>query len=227
MHILSLTQSRFSEHLDLLAATYRLRRRVFRDRLDWTVSVSDELEIDTYDTIGPTYLLLLRGDRDVVGSVRLLPTTGPTMLANTFASLLGGETPPRSTAVLESSRFCVDSDRSGDLARNGLRRATLMLFAGMIEWAKAAAADAIVTVTDLRMERVLRRAGWPLQRIGTPKRIGDTIALAGFLPASDGALAAIYRNGGLSGPVLQTLDPPFSLTGLSDVGGSGGHACQT
>ncbi|WP_352713480.1 acyl-homoserine-lactone synthase [Mesorhizobium sp. M0586] len=30
----------------------------------------------------------------------------------------------------------------------------------------------IATVTDLRMERILRRAGWPLERIGEPHTIG-------------------------------------------------------
>ncbi|WP_283845291.1 acyl-homoserine-lactone synthase [Bradyrhizobium cenepequi] len=31
---------------------YRLRRRDFNDRLDWSVSVSGEFELDVYDTLG-------------------------------------------------------------------------------------------------------------------------------------------------------------------------------
>ena len=42
----------------------------------------------------------------------------------------------------------------------------------------------IVTVTDVRMGQILRRAGWPLRRIGNPARIGNTLAVAGYLAIS-------------------------------------------
>jgi len=205
MHVIALNTSRFGEHLGLLAEMYRLRRRVFKDRLDWSVSVSGDLELDVYDTLNPTYLIAVSDDA-VIGSVRLLPTTGPTMLADTFPELLGGQAPPRSEKILESSRFCVDTKLAAEFADNSLNRATFILFAGMIERLRAVTADSIVTVTDTRMERILRRAGWPLERIATPQRIGETMALAGFLHASDQALALMYQRAGVAGPVLQ--DPP-------------------
>ena len=39
---------------------------------------------------------------------------------------------------------------------------------------------------DLRFERILARVGWPLQRLGEPKKIGVTMAVAGILPADAG-----------------------------------------
>src|SRR5882757_5318806 len=109
MNVIALSQRQFGANLDLLAAMFRLRRRVFKERLDWTVSVSGDLELDVYDALNPTYLVMLSGKRQVVGCVRLLPTTGPNMLADTFPDLLTGLKPPRSSRVLESSRFCVDT----------------------------------------------------------------------------------------------------------------------
>ncbi|WP_245261463.1 acyl-homoserine-lactone synthase [Mesorhizobium sp. L103C131B0] len=38
----------------------------------------------------------------------------------------------------------------------------------MIEFGLSRCLSQIVTVTDLRMERILRRAGWPLVRVGDP-----------------------------------------------------------
>lgn len=35
-------------------------------------------------------------------------------------------------------------------------------------------------------ERILARVGWPLQRLGEPKKIGVTMAVAGILPADAG-----------------------------------------
>ncbi len=43
--------------------------------------------------------------------------------------------------------------------------------------------DKIVTATDLRFERILNRAGWPMARLGEPVAIGNTVAIAGTLPA--------------------------------------------
>jgi len=72
----------------------------------------------------------------------------------------------------------------------------------MIESLGLMDADSIVTVTDTRMERILRRAGWPLERVAPPQRIGETMALAGFLHGSSEALASMYRQAGVEGPVL-------------------------
>jgi hypothetical protein len=61
-----------AKHLGLLSEMYRLRRRLFKDRLDWSVSVSGGLELDVYDALNPTYLIALN-DNLVIGCVRLLP----------------------------------------------------------------------------------------------------------------------------------------------------------
>jgi acyl homoserine lactone synthase len=184
-----------------------LRRRVFSDRLDWTVSVSDGLEIDQYDALTPTYLLVVDG-RDVVGCVRLLPTTGRNMLADTFPVLLDGRDAPKAATIWESSRFCVDTQKVAATAENGLKEATFLLFAAMIEWGQQHELQAIATVTDLRIERILRRAGWHLDRLGEPRQIGATKAVAGLLPVTDDALGAIRAAGKISGPAI---DAPSSL----------------
>jgi acyl homoserine lactone synthase len=202
MNVIALSQRQFGPNLDLLAAMFRLRRRVFKERLDWTVSVSGDLELDVYDALTPTYLVMVSGRREVVGCVRLLPTTGPTMLTDTFPQLLNGQALARSNRILESSRFCVDTTLASEAAANGLNRATFVLFAAMIESLRLLDADSIVTVTDTRMERILRRAGWPLERLAPPQRMGETMALAGFLYRSSETLTGLYRQAGIEGPVL-------------------------
>ena len=202
MNVIALSHGQFGANLDLLAAMFRLRRRVFKDRLDWTVSVSGDLELDVYDALNPTYLVMVSCGREVVGCVRLLPTTGPTMLAGTFPQLLDGQALTRSHRILESSRVCVDTALAAEATRTGLNRATFILFAAMIESLTLLNADSIVTVTDTRMERILRRAGWPLERLAAPQRIGETMALAGYLHGSSEALAGMYRQAGIEGPVL-------------------------
>ncbi|MEY9148729.1 acyl-homoserine-lactone synthase [Bradyrhizobium elkanii] len=206
MHVIALHTPQFGCHLDLLAAMYRLRRRVFKERLDWSVSVSGEFELDVYDALGPTYLILLSDVGEPVGSVRLLPTTGPTMLADTFPVLLGGTAAPRDERILESSRFCIDTKLAAEQGGSGLNRATFILFAAMIEAARGVCVDSVVTVTDTRMERILRRAGWPLRRIAAPQQVGSTMAVAGFLGTSEQALHRMYAQADVAGPVLVSPD---------------------
>jgi N-acyl-L-homoserine lactone synthetase len=66
----------------------------------------------------------------------------------------------------------------------------------------------IVTVTGARIERILRRAGWSLRRIGEPRTLGSTLAVAGYLEVSIESLARVRSAGGL-GPVLWA---PVALT---------------
>jgi N-acyl-L-homoserine lactone synthetase len=186
---------------------HRLRGRVFKERLDWDVSVSDGLESDQYDTFKPTYLLALE-QREVLGCVRLLPTTGRNMLADTFPVLLGGHAAPKAARIWESSRFCVDTKTVVATAETGLRQATFLLFAAMIEWGQQRELQAIATVTDRRMERILRRAGWHLDRLGEPRQVGATKAVAGLLPVTDDALQAIRAAGKILG---LAIDAPSSM----------------
>lgn len=209
MQVVELSRAGYGANISLLMGMYRLRRKVFKDRLDWSVSTTGDLEMDRYDTLDATYLVV--ADRGaVLGSVRLLPTTGPNMLADTFPELLDGGPAPHSDLVAESSRFCVDTEATDATTNGGLRQATFMLFAAMLEWGEARGLASIATVTDLRMERILRRAGWTLARLGAPQRIGSTVAVAGLLPIEQDALEAIRRNGELAGPVL-SLDMPLPL----------------
>ncbi|MER9026127.1 GNAT family N-acetyltransferase [Mesorhizobium sp. M0815] len=210
MRVFAVTHSGYTEFPDLIPAMHRLRYRVFRDRLHWDVSVSGDMEIDAYDALNPTYILAVGDKGSVVGCARLLPTMGPTMLANTFPGLLGSNPAPRSERMFESSRFCVDTEASDAVAATGLRDATFSLLAGILEWGLSKDQEAVVTVTDVRFERILRRAGWPLERFAPPLQIDDTKALAGQLAISESALLSVRKIGQIQGPVLATRSIPLA-----------------
>jgi acyl homoserine lactone synthase len=193
-----------------LAEMHQLRCRVFKDRMNWDVQVSNELEIDQYDALHPTYLLQRGHDAAITGCVRLLPTTGPTMLRDTFPMLLGNAAMPASEDVWESSRFALDVLETSPKGGRGLAVGTYELFAGMIEFGLARRLKEVVTVTDTRMERLLRAAGWSLHRIGVPAQIGNTQAVAGYLEVSRQALQRIRTGGGFKGPVLWSPVVPMA-----------------
>ncbi|MBB4189419.1 acyl homoserine lactone synthase [Sinorhizobium terangae] len=175
----------------LLEQHHRLRARVFSDRLGWEVSVSDGQESDPFDELQPTYVLAVSESGRVAGCARLLPALGPTMLTEVFPSLLPGEGLNAHRFMIESSRFCVDTTLAEGRGAGSVHEATLTMFAGIIEWCMTNGYAEIVTVTDLRFERILARVGWPLQRLGQPRTIGVTKAVAGTLPATRDAFLKV------------------------------------
>jgi acyl homoserine lactone synthase len=197
-----ITQDQYGNFVEAIAEMHCLRYRVFKERLSWDVQFSGGLEIDEFDALHPAYLLQRAGDGRIQGCVRLLPSTGPTMLRDTFSLLLDGAAFQASSTIWESSRFALDIDAEAPKAAHGLASATYELFAGMIEFGLSRQLTEIVTVTDVRMERILRRAEWPLRRVGTPRTFGNTVAVAGCLEVSVKALVRIRGAGGLRGPVL-------------------------
>lgn len=197
-----ITPDAYAAFIDELAEMHRLRYRIFKERLGWDVQVAGDMEVDEFDACRPVYLLQRDHDGRVQGCVRLLPTTGPTMLRDTFPALLDGEAAPASEVVWESSRFGLDLGADHPKASGGIATATYELFAGMIEFGLMLRLTDIVTVTDIRMERILLRAGWPLRRLGQPRSIGKTTAVAGYLEVSADTIVRIRKAGGLEGSVI-------------------------
>lgn len=199
-----ITPPSYGEFSSTLAEMYRMRHRVFKLRMAWDVQTSGDMEMDDFDALHPVYLTQVSENGFVQGSVRLLPSPGPTMLRDTFSVLLDGHPAPSTPLVWESSRFAIDVPVDAPKGDHGITRAAYELFAGMVEFGISRRLTDIVTVTDVRMERILRRAGWPLRRFGSPATIGNTVAVAGYLEISTGILANLRKAGGLSTPVLWT-----------------------
>ena len=163
----------------LVDQMHRLRARVFKDRMGWDVTVTERQESDQFDELNPTSILVV--DRGVViGHTRVLPAMGPTMLSEAFSFLTSSSAFAPHSRMLETSRFCVDTS-TARLTPDGIHLATMALIAGILEWADLGGCSEIVTVTDVRLERILRRVGLPLRRLGEPTRIGNTLALAGII----------------------------------------------
>ena len=194
MQILSVSADHYASNRNYLNQMHRLRAAVFGNRLEWDVTITDQGERDQYDDLLPTYILAISAGHKVVGCARLLPASGPTMLEQTFPQLLERGSFNAQPAMVESSRFCVDTSLAA--GRGGsLHQVTLTMFAGIIEWSITKGYREIVTATDLRFERILKRAGWPMRRLGDPVAIGNTIAVAGSLPADRTSFAQVCPPG--------------------------------
>jgi acyl homoserine lactone synthase len=183
MQVFAISARQSIPQQQLLEAHHRLRAQVFSNRLGWEVNVIDGQETDAFDALQPTYIIAVSESGRVAGCARLLPAVGPTMVTDVFSSLLPNGRLNAHAAMVESSRFCVDTTLAEGRGDRSVHAATLSMFAGIIEWCLVNGITEIVTATDLRLERILCRVGWPLQRLAEPRKIGVTMAVAGILPA--------------------------------------------
>lgn len=151
-------RSQMDSHAELAAEMFRDRATQFRDRMGWDVTV-DAMgwETDQYDVLNPLYVVVTDAEGHHAGSMRFLPTTGRTMLAEIFPHLVGG-VPICSTAVWECTRFCLSPNASGNVAQ--------MLLLAASEVGLAIGVRQSVGVFDRPMMRVYRRLGWSPEMLG-------------------------------------------------------------
>lgn len=179
---------------------FRLRAEVFSQRLGWDVQLTDGgLEIDPFDQVDTARYIIAR---DPLGRVdacwRLLPTLGPNMLRDVFPELLHGQPAPAAADVWELSRFAVAADRVGasDSAGThqiGFGELSVALMAQSTRFAQAHGIARYVTVTTAAIERMLRKQGVNVHRLGPPLRIGQVLTVACFIEIDDITLRALGR----------------------------------
>ena len=163
-------------YADDLHAHPTLARRMFVDRadqfktrLDWDVTVdANGEERDAYDHMNPLYVIWEEADGSHGGSMRLLPTTGRTMVNDHFAHLTDGVR-IQSPVIWECTRFCLSRG-----ARPGVA-AALMLAGG--EVMRAFGVEHYVGVFDARMVRIYRRIGSCPEILGQQGTGRDMIAV--------------------------------------------------
>jgi acyl homoserine lactone synthase len=126
----------------------KLRKEVFCDRLRWVAPGTDGMERDALDEEYNLYVLHLDDESGrVSGGVRLMPTTGRTLLHTVWADMLPQPELYRSPQIWEATRFCVDS-RASSRRANLANRATLALTLAVIDFAQANAVSQIIAVCE-------------------------------------------------------------------------------
>jgi acyl homoserine lactone synthase len=178
----------------LMDSMFRLRARVFAQRLGWDVRVEQGREHDWFDLIGPRYLVAHSGgaQAQALGCCRLLPSTGPNMLRDVFAGLLGVDSVPAAPDVLEVSRFAVDDACTAGGC--GFSQVPAALVSSALCESAAIGARSLVGVTSAAFERMLLGLGIELRRLARPRRIGSVMSLAFELPLHADNLAIAGRH---------------------------------
>ncbi|MGR3503072.1 acyl-homoserine-lactone synthase [Pseudaestuariivita sp.] len=170
-------------HPTLAETMFRDRARQFKERQGWDVAVDAEgLERDAYDALNPLYVIWENADGTHGGSMRLLPTTGATMVNDHFEHLTGGAI--NSALIWECTRFCLAPGAPAHVA------AALMLAGG--EVLQGFGITHFIGVFDARMVRIYRRIGASPDVLGSSGTGRDkaSVGLWNFTPEANARLSA-------------------------------------
>jgi acyl homoserine lactone synthase len=188
---------------------FRLRARQFRDRLGWKVNVQAGWESDEYDEMNPLYLVSLDEQSGAVrGSLRFLPTTGPTMMKGCFDKYFDVPFDIESPLIWECSRFCIEPNVDGRVSGSALRQTTFELMHGGCEVVLMAGVEQVLGIFDPFMLRVYRRTGWGPEIIASTDDLGPNVVYFGIWDVSEAKLKSIRERSGLTGSVLEDSNLP-------------------
>ena len=143
---------------------YHFRNRVFSDRLGWDVESYHGLERDSFDT-PDTHWVLIEDEQGVCACIRLLNCADAYMLPTIFPTALAGENPPHTPDVWELTRLAIDAPRAPRMS-NGVSELTCVLLREVYAFAHPRGIKELVGVASLPAERIFRRLGIPMSRLG-------------------------------------------------------------
>ncbi len=194
--ITSYNRSKFRAPLE---AMHRDRKKIFVDGLKWDIPVVDgQYEIDQFDTDQAIYLVALaRQTERHLGSVRLLPSTGPHLMSEIFPFLCEKGVPVGDD-IWEITRLC--SAPAKDIEPRLIRR---RLATAMCEFGLLYGINKYTCVTHIQYLSHLLAIGWECEPLGEPQEVNGEVIGAMSISITPATLQLFREKLGTRTPVLQ------------------------
>lgn len=164
----------YHKYRAVLDQMFRLRKQVFCDQLHWDVKTEGEYEWDRYDALNPVYMIWCSPDaRTLYGSMRLMPTTGPTLLYDVFRETFPHGATLSAPGIWEATRTCIETDNiRRDHPRMDAARGFGLLCLATAECAVAHNIQTLISNYEPHMKRIYARAGATIQELGRADGFG-------------------------------------------------------
>jgi len=181
---------------DTLYKVFRFRHQIFHDRLNWDVNSLDGMEYDEFDTLNPYHMIAMNEQNEVNAYWRILPTTGPYMLQQTFPQLLRDEDAPKQNTIWELSRFAVTSSKRDSRSQAVMSNLSFKMFQQTYNFAIDQGITAYVTVVSAAVERMFMRADFPMRRFGDgeSQKVGKITTVACWMDINEQYRKAAFEH---------------------------------
>ncbi len=174
---------------------HQIRHRIYVEELHWRglTPRSDKREYDQFDLPETVYLLGLEEGR-VVAGLRLVPTTGPNLVADVFPQFASVRGAPRRADIAEWTRMFVVPERRED--HSSIKTRSLIV-ASMIDYGLQEKLFGISVLMNTFWLPKMLQYGWRAQPLGLPDVFDDEWLIAVLIEVTPEALAGIRSVRGL------------------------------
>lgn len=204
----------YAKYANILDQMFCLRKRVFADALNWDVQVKGAHETDAYDRLDPVYLVWcgIDGQR-LYGCMRLMPTTGPTLLYDTFRPTFPASVDLVAPGIWEGTRMCIDDAALAEdrLNIDGARAFSILLLS-LCECAMAHGIHTMISNYEPHMKRIYRRAGVEVDELGRSDGYGRFPVCCGAFEVSERVLVNMRTALAIDDPLYRRTLPARSVT---------------
>ncbi len=199
-------------HKNLVDLMFALRAKVFHDKLGWDVNVGARGELDAYDDATPAYLIWCNDEKTILyGCLRLLPTTGPTLLYDVFRDTFPNNVSLMAPGIWEGTRLCIDEEMiERDLPDIDPKRAFCLMLLALCETALKHGIHTLISNYEPPTRRLYNMAGADLIELGRADGYGKRPVCAGSFEVSKRVLSNMRRRLNVTHPLLS--DRPNSVT---------------
>lgn len=198
----------YTRYEALMDQAFRLRKRVFHDQLGWAVTIDGDCERDEYDALRPAYLMWCNDRADCLyGTLRLMPTTGPTLLYDVFRDTFAGAS-LIAPGIYEGTRMCLDEKTlSEDFPSLETGKAFGMLLLALCECGLSHGIETLVSNYEPHLARVYRRAGLAVEEVGRAEGYGRCPVCCGFFEVSEEVRTRMQQALGVATPLYAGYRP--------------------
>lgn len=185
---------------------FRIRNEIYVKERGWfQLARADGREIDQFDTDTTVYLLAFDAGR-IVGGMRLVPTTGPTLMSELFPQL-ALRSLVRKPDVYELSRIFVVRERRGEQAHP---RVEALVQCAAMEYGLAEGLSHFTIVLETWWLPRLQEQGWRAIPLGLPCEIHGSSNVGVIVDVTADAVAYMREHKFITGPILvwQGIEEP-------------------
>ncbi|GEO80715.1 acyl-homoserine-lactone synthase [Pararhodospirillum oryzae] len=186
----------------LLHSFSELRYEIFINRLKWPLACPPGREVDQFDDQDAVYLISTNQRGQAVAGARLLSTARRSLLGEAFPFLVDGPV-PSDTRIVDVTRFAVDHRPE---RVEGCGNLCGQLLCALQEYGLEEGLANYVSVSDVRMEPILRRGGFRFRRMGGMVEMDGTGVVALLVEISPERLAAARAKAHVQTAMLARTD---------------------
>jgi acyl-homoserine lactone synthase len=206
IHVVSLAnQHLYARQLDQM---FRMRHTFYVEGHGWAGLTSrDGRETDEFDDEHAVYLMSIDPFGEVAASVRLNPTTQPTLLKKFVA--WSDEALPETEGVWDISRWIAAPQHRRSTNPRWPSNHQRELMVGILEFGLSRGLTHLTMLAELRLAERIKSYGWPLRFLGAPREYegGKGTAVAAEIEVGQHVLAMTRAKTGMTTQMMVEIDP--------------------